>query len=247
LIVPVGLASAYRLSVLLHRGQLAEGQIVGVSGPMGKHNTFDITYAFTPPGTTIPPARLHKGVAHGTDEDVAAVRQARPLEVLFNPAEPEQSDLALLVRQRGQHPYRRLLDVLAPAGGLLLVFFIAGGRNEYLRQKREAYLLAHGELAAAEIGDVERVTGRYGVSLRVRFSFQGPEGQAWEGTQRSISAGPEPRQWERSAALAEILKAKTVLYDPQKPQRNMLYPGRLLRCRKPPEPDAARSQAATLC
>jgi hypothetical protein len=110
--------------------------------------------------------------------------------------------------------------------GILSVFLY----EAYYRPRKQRRLLQRGLLAAGVVRHIKTWSDRAGEKMKVRYEFAVPDDDPSGG---EVFSGAMTAPARRGVRIADVL---TVLYDPRRPQRSLLYALADYRVEPLPEP-----------
>jgi hypothetical protein len=230
LMLAVTAVRSHKISVLEQRGVETTGHVSGVRITYGRNSrSYIVDYNFEPVELS------HQAVTfEGGESEVSAdvynadlyfaVRDGRPVAVIYDPDMPDRSMLMAEFNVAKAHNIWLLVGpACAVIGGPTLAFSLLFA----IRYRREKYVLQWGNAAPAKIIGEDKTATRSGWVAVVRYRFEDDKGVARENT-TSLPVRNDPRP-DFTDERARYLGNPTAVFDPRNSERNVLFPGTLLQ------------------
>ena len=180
-----------------------------------RDTTFKADYSFVVNGDPVI-GRHQRGTSVVEPSDFATLRVGDRVGVTYLPTRPDIAELTLSMQTIWADPWIsfKLACKIACVVTAVCLVIAGGGWGFVLRERR---LVTWGAVASARIVGEKLVHNRGGTSLTVTYEFRDQMGRLLKGTRAYVPAGKQ-------------LDNPTVLYDPGRPSRNLLYPPLWVKC-----------------
>ena len=165
-----------------------------------------------------------------SDKDYRALRFEKTVTILYDKTDPRRSAINIDDDVKSGALYRRERDsysFLVKFFSVPLAIILVMTNVFYFRQR---HLLRWGSAAPAKITQKDEYSGKSGNFSDLTYEFHVPGRGIFQGTRRKGPARDRNSYWQ-SAARRELLDDPTVIYDPEDPERNTLYPLTLVKLR----------------
>lgn len=218
----------YRWKILKYRGVDVYAEVTNTYQTTRKSFTTNhVEYIFSPEGE--PSDKTFQGHGALSDREFYTVYNGGQIQIIYDPINPDRSlpNIGDVVRfRRAPSVVSLVLPAMIPfCMGAALVIYIS---VKYYREKR---LLQWGGLAPATILSEEEYSSRSGRWSRITYAFLDSKGNTIEGTRNFVPVKGDERQ-SFADLRKQILDNPTILFDPQDPLVNILYPPSVVKLKK---------------
>ena len=214
-----------KIAALQTTGASAEGIITNLQAQTSRGGTTYLTrYEFRPRNTPDIGRSVQHAESPVTASDFSTLRVGSPVTVRFQPSRPETSELQMTLQTIWADPWERFQSVshivIGVSGSTSLFCLLLVGRM-WLKERR---LLTWGTAAPARVIAEKEVQGRNGTTLTVTYEFEDRPGHIIRGKRAGLPTRDKLTSPRNAALDSAVRRNPTVLYDPNRPSRNMLYP-----------------------
>ena len=214
-----------RMAALQTTGAIAEGVVESLHVRDGRGGTTYLArYNFQPINThdAAPPLRHAESAITASDYNTLRIGSA--VLVRFQPSHPEISALQVTLQTLWAHPWERFRSTSLMLFGIFgifsLMYLLLIGRIWL----KERHLILWGTAAPAQIIAEKEVRGRSGLTITVTYEFEDQQGHTIQSTLGGLPTQDKLTAPRWAAYDNAVRKNPTVLFDPKRPSRNMLYP-----------------------
>ncbi len=231
----IAFLTARQMEILKQHGVPAEGYVTGLQAVSNRDGSVNyiVDYRFLPGGAEGRRQHYYVWKSGVSRSEFAGLQIGETVGVIYASGRPDNSALAMTVDAKSNHPYRRLLHIAAlfvlGFGG----FSLAGVAYMYGAYRRERRLALWGRAAEAVIVSERRVRFGQGRSTEVTYQFRDETGSIV--TAKRLGASIQKSPWNSRFPVGTSQKL-TVLHDPAKSSRSMLYPSAILEVYAAKEP-----------
>jgi hypothetical protein len=216
IIVGMPVYGYYKAQTLKERGVRADATVTKLYTSTGKNSTYyNVAYSYP-----VSPKSIYSATDQTNIQYFNTMRVGDVIPVAYDPDLPTRSSLNfddMVFMRDNARPLYGALAITLPITLLLLV----GPLVILLQYRGQKRLLEWGKVTGATIiSDSEYNAGRAGRKSRVTYTFTDDAGVAVQGKRTGLPV----KNSRKGAEYAEMFGDTTVIYDPDKSTKNMLYP-----------------------
>lgn len=163
-------------------------------------------------------------------EAFAALAIGSPVPILYEASPRHRAALNIDDRERQGLGYEAALATLKLVTGLAAFPSILWPLGCHIVKGRQARLLRWGAFAPGRIVGEREYQSKRGRLSEIRYAFETETGQTVSGFRKGVPAKSASRP-DDIALRAQSIESPVVIYDPEKPERNALYPLSFVRLR----------------